>query len=140
MARRRRLTVGLLMTMLIPVLLGCAPSDGNLTAVIQKYAAPPADIPWNLVGDTEQFWVDVDVLYQAALKGHGESIRTVLVIGTFTDGAVSEGMPDLQELVRRHRETAKDIILGSARLKDKYGYWLGISATEQRDAPQGRRR
>ena len=124
MSKEARGTVGPIMSLVLLVMPGCAPSGGDLRAVIQKYAAPPHEIPWNLVDDTEQFWADVDVLYRASLKGHSESLRTLLVLGTFTDGVVAEEMPDLWELVQGQRETAREIIIGNDRLQQRYCHWL----------------
>jgi len=109
---------------LLAAALGCAGSDRDVDHLVRKYAEPPADIPWAMVGDTEEFWQDVDVLHRASLEGHREALRTLLVIGTFTDGAVSQGMPDLEDVVRRHPGLAREIILGDARLRARYAHWV----------------
>lgn len=103
---------------------GCTPPDDDLNAVIRKYSEPPDDVPWELVDDTEQFWADVDVLHKASSSGNREALHTLLTIETFTDGAVAEGMPDLQEVVNLHREEAKQIVMGDARLKSHFAHWF----------------
>ena len=107
------------------VFCGCSSSGTGVSAIVEKYAHPPTERPWSLVDDTEEFWADVDVLYEASLRGDRDALRTLLVIDTFTDGAVAEGMPELCEVVERHRAIARDIILGDSRLKERFGYWIG---------------
>jgi len=77
------------------------------------------------VRDTKEFWADVNVLYETSLRGDRDALRTLLVIDTFTDGAVAEGMPELDEVVERHRAMAKEIIMGNSRLKTRFGHWVG---------------
>jgi hypothetical protein len=93
-------------------------------AVIKKYSAPPAQGPWSLVGDTEQFWQDMGVLYDASLRGDAEAIRAILFVGSFTDGAVAEDMPDLHYIVECHPGTAKEIIQRYERLQTQYSHWV----------------
>lgn len=118
-----------MMKTLIPAILlvalsGCTSSEVNTAAVVRKYSAPPEQGHWELIGDTQEFWQDVEVLYRASLRGNPNAMRTILVIGTFTDGAISEGMPDLSEVVKKHPEVAKQVILGDTRLKHKYSHWV----------------
>jgi len=107
------------------VFCGCSSSGTGVSAIVEKYARPPAEGPWSLVSDTAEFWADVDVLYEASLEGDRDALRTLLVVDTFTDGAVAEGMPELYVVVQRHRAVAKGIILADSRLKAKFGHWIG---------------
>jgi len=108
--------------MLVAVLSGCTSSRPGAAALVRKYSAPPAEGHWGLVDDTHQFWQDVRILHSAGLQGNPDAMRTILVIGIFADGAVAEGMPDLDEVVKKHPDAAKQIIQSDNRLKKKYSH------------------
>lgn len=101
-----------------------APRLTGVDAVIKKYARPPAEGPWELVDDTPEFWADIDVLDSASRNGDREALRALLTIGTFADGAVSEGMPDVHNVVQRHRPMAKEVIMEERRLKGRFAHWV----------------
>jgi hypothetical protein len=103
---------------------GCRHSQSNVASVVDKYSSPPEDDIWDLVGDTEEFWADVEILYCASLNGDPDAVRTIFIIDTYTDGAVGEGMPDLSEILEKNPEIAGQVILGNARVKEKYSHWL----------------
>ena len=53
-----------------------------------------------------------------------DALRTLLVIGTFTDGYIAECMPDLSALVEKFSEMGRRVILSDQRLKLHYGHWV----------------
>ena len=77
-----------------------------------------------MVDDTPEFWADIDVLDSASRNGDREALRALLTIGTFADGAVSEGMPDVHNVVQRHRPMAKEVIMEERRLKGRFAHWV----------------
>jgi hypothetical protein len=84
------------------------------------------------VGDTKEFYRDVDILYKASVQGHRGALHTLLTIGTFTDGVISESMPDIHWVVREYPEMASEIILGDARLKKHFSHWVNEMPNEFR--------
>jgi hypothetical protein len=102
---------------------GCSPSTPATTAVIAKYANPPAQGSWPLVGDTVQFWKDVAVLADASSRGNSEAFEMLLVIQSFSDGAVAEGMPDTFSIAKENPRMAAKVINGNPRLKTHFGHW-----------------
>ncbi len=96
----------------------------KIAAVVEKYSSPPDQCCWNLIADTHEFWRDVDALHSASLGGDPDAIRTILVIEAFTDGAVSERMPNLLRIVKKYPKIAKQVICGDDRLKKKYSHWI----------------
>jgi hypothetical protein len=111
------------LALIVVAAVGCASSRTDTVAVVQKYSAPPAKGHWGLVDDSQQFWRDVGLLHAASLRGDPDAMRTILVIGIFADGAVSESMPDLSETVKKHPETGRQIIYSDNRLEAKYSRW-----------------
>jgi len=114
----------LIAVILLLALVGCTSPQCNTSALARKYAAPPEQGHWELVVDTPEFWQDVEVLHRASLRGNPDAIRTILIIGAFTDGAVAEGMPDLLDVVKAHPKAARQVILGDTRLKNTYSHWV----------------
>lgn len=91
---------------------------------------------WDLVSDTEEFWTDVATLYKASVQGHTEAFRTLLTIGTYTDGAVSEGMPDLVWVVQEYPEMASEIIMRDPRLRKHFKHWVDERGHRSRTGTQ----
>ena len=92
--------------------------------VCNKYSNPPTKRPWDKVSDSSEFVSDVDLLYNFCLLGNPRAIHTLLVIGTYTDGALSEGMPSLFKIVDRYYIISSYIINNDSRLYHHYGHWL----------------
>jgi hypothetical protein len=92
--------------------------------LVMKYSNPPTSRPWNLVTDSVQFFSEMETLEQAAYGGDAEALRVLFVIRTYTDGAASEGFPDMHALFVRHRIAASAIIRSDPRLREQFGHWL----------------
>jgi hypothetical protein len=92
--------------------------------LVMKYSNPPTSRQWNLVTDSVQFFSEMKTLEQAAYGGDAEALRVLFVIRTYTDGAASEGFPDMYSLFERHRGAASTIIRNDPRLRKQFGHWL----------------
>jgi len=112
------------LVLLLMIIFGGCKSQPDSNNVVVKYSALSDQTRSSLVGDTEEFWRDVDLLYRASIKGDPNSIRTLFIIGSFSDGIVSEGMPDLSTIVEKYPEISKEVIMGNERLRGKYSHWL----------------
>lgn len=125
--------LGLVLVLL--VVTGCVGPQAREAGVVKKYAELKdlSDAKrWGLIGDTEKFWADIQVLYAASLLGNREAFRTFLLINSYTDGAVAECMPDFELVLDWHPEMCRAVIFGDERLRTRYGrrlaeweYWNG---------------
>ena len=100
------------------------PSRAGVKRLVMKYSNPPVSRPWNLVTDSVQFFSEMKTLEQAAYGGDAEALRVLFVIRTYTDGAASEGFPNMHALFVRHRTAASAIIRSDPRLRNEFGHWL----------------
>jgi hypothetical protein len=96
----------------------------SIDPIIYRYSTPPQDGLWSAVADTEPFWDDVAALYAAADHGNAPALRALLLIRSYSDGAISEEMPDIQLIVARHKPMASRVIMGEDRLRNRFGHWL----------------
>ena len=113
----------LLLTMIV-TMFACHSSEDRLHEVIEKYSNPPSEGSWELVGDTHEFWNDITLLHQKSAAGYPDAIRTLLVIRSFTDGAVSEGMPVISRIRDYNPVLFKQVIMSDERLKGHCSHWV----------------
>lgn len=111
--------VGLLFAMI-----GCSTGKDDVARAVEKYSDPPVGEGWPLVADTKEFWDDVATLYEASARGDRSAFHTLLTIHRFSDGAVSENMPDVFQVAHDHPDMASDTIASDAKLKSQFGHWL----------------
>ena len=129
--------------LLLVLLVGATGCRSPVDVAIGKYSNPPAQVPWDLVSDTKEFGSDVDTLYHASAQGDREAFHALLTIGSFTDGAVSECMPDLTTIVQQHPDMSSQVTMGDPRLTQRYQhgvkeYGTGRGGAEDTSAPPAR--
>jgi hypothetical protein len=97
-------------------------ADRHVPIILAKYKDSPEDVrkSWDLVSDTANFWMDIAILYEAAMNNNREAIRVLLIIGLFTDGAVSESMPELRTFFTLYPTETLRIIESDPRLQIRY--------------------
>ena len=96
----------------------------SLPVILRKYADPPEQYYWRLVGDTDEFWSDVEVIYGAAMDGNRKAIRIMLWFEYHSDGHVSEWLPDARPIIEAHPEIAREIFLEEKALRKKGAHWV----------------
>jgi len=80
---------------------------------------------WIETWDTEQFWLDVHLLYsESLLNGNEDAFRALLMIDIHSDGAVGEGMPAITRVIEIWPEMSGRVISADDRFLDHYGRFL----------------
>jgi hypothetical protein len=104
---------------------GNARTRGLVAEAVARHSTVDDVQAWVETWDTEQFWLDVNILYaDSLLNGNPEAFRALLFIDSYSDGAVAEGMPIFERVITIWPEMSRRVIMADERLLANCGRFL----------------